>query len=80
MGEQAGAGGVSLPAHGPVPPGSNLCCCPCRLWPVAVQVEADLRRVFATGWFASVVPDAEDTRDGVKLVVKVGGRKPGRAP
>jgi hypothetical protein len=35
------------------------------------EVEADLRRVFATGWFSSVIPDAEDTRDGVKLVVKV---------
>ncbi|KAI8467202.1 MAG: surface antigen-domain-containing protein [Monoraphidium minutum] len=35
------------------------------------EVEADLRRVFATGWFSSCVPDAEDTRDGVKLIVKV---------
>lgn len=35
------------------------------------EVEGDLRRVFATGWFSSVVPDAEDTRDGVKLLVKV---------
>lgn len=23
------------------------------------------------GWFSSCVPDAEDTRDGVKLVIKV---------
>lgn len=37
------------------------------------EVESDLRRVFATGWFSSCVPDAEDTRDGVKLIVKVGG-------
>ncbi len=35
------------------------------------EVEEDLRRVFATGWFASVSPDAEDTRDGVRLIVKV---------
>eukprot|EP00775_Hariotina_reticulata_P007019 gene7019-7233_t len=35
------------------------------------EVEADLKRVFATGWFSSCVPDAEDTRDGVKLVIKV---------
>ncbi|KAF8072573.1 OEP80 [Scenedesmus sp. PABB004] len=35
------------------------------------EVEADLRRVFATGWFSSCVPDAEDTRDGVKLVIRV---------
>jgi len=35
------------------------------------EVETDLRRVFATGWFSSCVPDAEDTRDGVKLIIKV---------
>jgi hypothetical protein len=36
-------------------------------------------QVFATGWFASVQPDAEDTRDGVKLFIKVGGAaRPGR--
>ena len=35
------------------------------------EVEADLRRVFATGWFSSCAPDAEDTRDGVKLLIKV---------
>jgi outer membrane protein insertion porin family len=35
------------------------------------EVQADLKRVFATGWFSSCVPDAEDTRDGVKLVIKV---------
>lgn len=35
------------------------------------DVETDLRRVFATGWFSSCVPDAEDTRDGIKLVIKV---------
>jgi hypothetical protein len=35
------------------------------------EVESDLRRVFATGWFSSCAPDAEDTRDGVKLIIKV---------
>jgi hypothetical protein len=33
--------------------------------------QADVRRVFATGYFAEVVPDAEDTRDGVKLRIRV---------
>lgn len=36
------------------------------------EVEDDLQKVFATGWFANVQPDAEDTRDGVKLFIKVG--------
>mgnify|MGYP001807855811 CR=1 FL=1 len=44
------------------------------------EVESDLRRVFATGWFSSCVPDAEDTRDGVKLIIKVGGGGDRRAP
>lgn len=35
------------------------------------EVQADVKRVFSTGWFAEVVPDAQDTRDGVKLIVKV---------
>ncbi|KXZ54331.1 hypothetical protein GPECTOR_5g414 [Gonium pectorale] len=35
------------------------------------EVKADVRRVFATGWFSEVSPDAEDTRDGVKLRIKV---------
>lgn len=35
------------------------------------EVEEDLRRVFRTGWFSSCVPDAEDTQDGVKLIIKV---------
>ncbi|GLC64066.1 hypothetical protein PLESTF_000114600 [Pleodorina starrii] len=35
------------------------------------EVKADVRRVFATGWFCEVSPDAEDTRDGVKLRIKV---------
>lgn len=29
--------------------------------------------MFATGWFSEVDPDAEDTRDGVKLIIRVGG-------
>jgi hypothetical protein len=40
------------------------------------EVEQDLRRVFATGWFASVTPDAVDTRDGVRLVVRVTANPP----
>ncbi|KAG2487188.1 hypothetical protein HYH03_014166 [Edaphochlamys debaryana] len=35
------------------------------------EVKSDVRRVFSTGWFAEVTPDAEDTRDGVKLRIKV---------
>lgn len=35
------------------------------------EVEADLQRVFDTGWFARCVPEAEDTRDGVKLLIRV---------
>jgi hypothetical protein len=33
---------------------------------------AALQRVFNTGWFRECVPDAVDTRDGVKLIIKVG--------
>ncbi len=36
-----------------------------------LQVKQDVARVFSTGWFEQVVPDAVDTRDGVKLVIKV---------
>lgn len=35
------------------------------------EVRHDVARVFGTGWFHSVSPDAVDTRDGVKLVLKV---------
>ncbi|GFR47680.1 hypothetical protein Agub_g9426, partial [Astrephomene gubernaculifera] len=35
------------------------------------EVKADVRRVFATGWFSEVAPDSEDTRDGVKLRIRV---------
>lgn len=35
------------------------------------EVEEDVRRVFATGYFSDVEPTAEDTRDGVKLTIKV---------
>lgn len=38
-----------------------------------VQVKQDVARVFATGWFKECAPDAEDTRDGVKLIIKVSG-------
>ena len=27
--------------------------------------------MFSTGWFRECIPDAVDTRDGVKLVIKV---------
>lgn len=37
------------------------------------EVQADVGRVFNTGWFAEVNPDAEDTRDGVRLTVRVRG-------
>ena len=36
------------------------------------EVKQDVRRVFNTGWFKECIPDAQDTRDGVKLVIKVG--------
>ncbi|RMZ55639.1 hypothetical protein APUTEX25_000222 [Auxenochlorella protothecoides] len=35
------------------------------------EVQADLRRIFGTGYFAACEPSAEDTRDGVKLTIKV---------
>jgi outer membrane protein insertion porin family len=58
------------PAAAPAPPPTAPAA---RAPPRAAQeVETDLRRVFATGWFSSCVPDAEDTRDGVKLIIKVG--------
>ena len=45
------------------------------------EVKQDVRRVFNTGWFRECVPDAVDTRDGVKLVIRVraggGGRLSG---
>eukprot|EP00798_Chlamydomonas_sp_ICE-L_P005350 gene5350-5663_t len=34
------------------------------------EVKEDVRRVFNTGWFKECVPDAIDTRDGVKLIIK----------
>ena len=36
------------------------------------EVKQDVRRVFNTGWFKECIPEAQDTRDGVKLVIKVG--------
>lgn len=35
------------------------------------EVQEDVNRVFATGYFAQCKPVAEDTRDGVKLTVEV---------
>lgn len=35
-----------------------------------LQVKQDVARVFGTGWFRACVPDAVDTRDGVKLIIK----------
>ena len=35
------------------------------------EVQADLQRVFDTGFFATCRPLAEDTRDGVKLTIQV---------
>ena len=36
-----------------------------------MQVKQDVARVFNTGYFRACVPDAVDTRDGVKLIFKV---------
>ncbi len=35
------------------------------------EVRQDVQRVFNTGWFRECVPDAVDTRDGVKLIINV---------
>lgn len=35
------------------------------------EVQADVHRIIDTGFFASCMPTAEDTRDGVRLVFKV---------
>ncbi|GMH41408.1 hypothetical protein BSKO_09318 [Bryopsis sp. KO-2023] len=35
------------------------------------EIQADLARVFDTGYFEECTPDPEDTRDGVKLSIKV---------
>ena len=37
----------------------------------AKEVQEDVRRVFACGFFAKLTPVAEDTRDGVKLTMEV---------
>ena len=37
----------------------------------ASEVQADLERIFATGYFSDCQPVAEDTRDGVKVTVQV---------
>lgn len=49
------------------------CYCCLRLHPPS-QVKQDMARVFSTGWFKECVPDAVDTRDGVKLIIKVHNR------
>jgi hypothetical protein len=35
------------------------------------EVQADVHRIIDTGFFASCLPSAEDTRDGVRLIFKV---------
>ena len=37
----------------------------------AKEVQEDVRRMFACGYFAKLTPIAEDTRDGVKLTMEV---------
>lgn len=34
------------------------------------EVKQDVQRIFNTGWFQECSPDAVDTRDGVRLVIK----------
>lgn len=36
------------------------------------EVQEDVHRIIDTGFFASCMPSAEDTRDGVRLIFKVG--------
>ena len=36
------------------------------------EVQADVHQIIDTGFFASCMPSAEDTRDGVRLIFKVG--------
>lgn len=38
---------------------------------VRLQVQEDVNRVFSTGYFANCQPIAEDTRDGVRVVIEV---------
>ena len=35
------------------------------------EVQEDVERVFATGYFATCTPEAEDTRDGVRLTINL---------
>ena len=35
------------------------------------SVQEDVERVFATGYFATCTPEAEDTRDGVRLTINL---------
>jgi len=38
-----------------------------------VQVKDDVQQVFDSGYFDRCQPKAEDTRDGVKLIIEVRG-------
>lgn len=35
------------------------------------EVREDVKRIFSTGWFLDVSPEPVDTRDGVKLLIKI---------
>ena len=36
------------------------------------EVKSDMQHVFDSGFFCRAAPKAEDTRDGVKLIIEVG--------
>lgn len=38
------------------------------------EVEDEVGHIFGLGWFAQCQPQAEDTRDGVKLTIQVPSR------
>jgi len=59
VGEGGGGGGGGTNRDHPRPPAP----------PPHAQVQDDMRRVFDTGYFTSVAPTAEDTRDGVRLTI-----------
>jgi hypothetical protein len=50
---------------------SSLSHSPYSLTPLSPPALVLLLMCYLAGWFSSCVPDAEDTRDGVKLVIKV---------
>jgi hypothetical protein len=41
--------------------------------PLPLQIREDMHRVFDTGYFSLCKPVAEETRDGIKLTLEVGG-------